>query len=119
MLNLIFIELQIFIIANITAFCIMEYMYPGWRKCSETQGKNKENLNTLGTTIRLSEALNGHMYTVKWIRTNVPFKESETIMILSNADGYVRFKRNIGNGVFIIDHDTAVQIAVKDIGTYL
>ena len=43
-----------------------------------------------------------------------PFQEAETLTILSNADGYVLFRRSADNGVYVMDCVTAEQIAVVE-----
>ena len=64
--------------------------------------------------IRFSETASGHTYKVHWIRTVAPFQEAETLTILSNADGYVLFRRSADNGVYVMDCVTAEQIAVVE-----
>ena len=67
-----------------------------------------------GMIIRFSETASGHTYKVHWIRTVAPFQEAETLTILSNADGYVLFRRSADNGVYVMDCVTAEQIAVVE-----
>lgn len=96
MLRLCLLELDILFFAHAAAFCIMEWLYPGWWKKQKSKSTLQKKTQTIapGMIIRFSETASGHTYKVHWIRTVAPFQEAETLTILSNADGYVLFRRS-------------------------
>ena len=116
MLRLCLLELDILFFAHAAAFCIMEWLYPGWWKKQKSKSTLQKKTQTIapGMIIRFSETASGHTYKVHWIQTVAPFQEAETLTILSNADGYVLFRRSADNGVYVMDCVTAEQIAVVE-----
>lgn len=118
MIKLFLLEAQILMVAHATAFCIMEWLYPGWRSHQKVKDADKKKAPAApGMLVRFSEVVAGHTYKIRWVRTEAPFQETEKLLILSNTDGYVRFRRKSDNTVYVMDHGTAEQIAVVETET--